>query len=86
MADSSARPVPHADEDPDLNSGFRAFPRDVALQYTHQLPPGFSCVTTITMAFLMNGYRVEFVPIDYETQASRNSTGGRTPMRCRSSG
>ena len=57
---------------PDLNSGFRAFRRDVALQYTHQLPPGFSCVTTITMAFLMNGYRVDFVPIEYETRAGRS--------------
>ena len=57
---------------PDLNTGFRAFRRDVALQYTHQLPPGFSCVTTITMAFLMNGYRVEFVPIDYEPRAGES--------------
>jgi len=54
---------------PDLNSGFRAMRRDVALQYTHQLPAGFSCVTTITMAFLMNGYRVMFTPIAYETRA-----------------
>lgn len=54
---------------PDLNSGFRAFRRDVALQYTHQLPPGFSCVTTITMAFLMNGYSVEYTPIEYATRA-----------------
>lgn len=54
---------------PDLNSGFRAFRRDVGLQYTHQLPNGFSCVTTITMAFLMNGYRVDYTPIDYETRA-----------------
>lgn len=54
---------------PDLNSGFRAFRRDVALQYTHQLPAGFSCVTTITMAFLMNGYSVKFTPIDYATRA-----------------
>ena len=54
---------------PDLNSGFRAFRRDVALQYTHQLPVGFSCVTTITMAFLMNGYSVGFTPIDYQPRA-----------------
>lgn len=54
---------------PDLNSGFRAFRRDVALQYTHQLPAGFSCVTTITMAFLMNGYSVEYTPIEYATRA-----------------
>ena len=33
---------------PDLNSGLRAFRRDVALPYLRLLPPGFSCVTTIT--------------------------------------
>ena len=46
--------------------------RDVALQFTHQLPSGFSCVTTITMAFLMNGYRVDYTPIDYEKRAGRS--------------
>ncbi|MCP3975846.1 MAG: glycosyltransferase family 2 protein [bacterium] len=50
---------------PDLNSGFRAFRRDVALQFLHLLPTGFSCVTTITMTFLSNGYSVKYVPIDY---------------------
>jgi glycosyltransferase involved in cell wall biosynthesis len=50
---------------PDLNSGLRAFRRDVGMQYVHQLPPGFSCVTTLTMAFLGNGYSVRYVPIDY---------------------
>ena len=57
---------------PDLNTGFRAFRRDVAVQYTHQLPPGFSCVTTITMAFLMNGYQVRFVPIEYKARAGES--------------
>lgn len=50
---------------PDLNSGLRVFRRAVALQYLHMLPPGFSCVTTITMSFLANGYSVKYVPIDY---------------------
>lgn len=50
---------------PDLNSGLRAFRRDVALQYLYLLPRGFSCVTTITMAFLANGYSVRYVPVDY---------------------
>ena len=54
---------------PDLNSGFRAFRRDVALQYLHLLPVGFSCVTTITMTFLANGYSVHYVPIDYAERA-----------------
>ncbi|MEZ5165584.1 MAG: hypothetical protein R2695_03485 [Acidimicrobiales bacterium] len=57
---------------PDLNSGFRAFRRDVALQYTHQLPAGFSCVTTITMAFLMNGYEVAYTPIEYRARAGES--------------
>lgn len=54
---------------PDLNSGFRAFRRVVAGQYLHLLPPGFSCVTTLTMSFLSNGYSVRYMPIDYSTRA-----------------
>lgn len=57
---------------PDLNSGFRAFRRDVGLQYTHLLPTGFSCVTTLTVTFLMDGYRVAYVPITYRTRAGRS--------------
>ncbi len=49
----------------DLNSGLRAFRRDVAMQYVHHLPAGFSCVTTLTMSFLANGYSVRYIPIDY---------------------
>jgi len=54
---------------PDLNSGLRAFRRDVAMQYVHHLPAGFSCVTTLTMSFLANGYQVKYVPIDYFPRA-----------------
>jgi glycosyltransferase involved in cell wall biosynthesis len=54
---------------PDLNSGLRAFRADVARQYLHLLPKGFSCVTTITMAFLANGYSVKYVPIEYSQRA-----------------
>lgn len=50
---------------PDLNSGFRAFRKDVAEQFLYMLPRGFSCVTTITMSFLTNGYSVKYVPIEY---------------------
>ncbi|MCU1455347.1 MAG: hypothetical protein JWN46_3493 [Acidimicrobiales bacterium] len=53
----------------DLNSGLRAFRRDVALQYVSQLPPGFSCVTTITMTFLAHGYSVKYWPIEYRERA-----------------
>jgi len=50
---------------PDLNSGLRAFRRSVAYQYLYLLPRGFSCVTTLTLAFLNNGYSIKYVPIDY---------------------
>ena len=50
---------------PDLNSGLRAFRRQVALPYLRLLPPGFSCVTTITLAFLSNQHDVRYVPIEY---------------------
>jgi polyisoprenyl-phosphate glycosyltransferase len=56
-------------EIPDLNSGLRAFRRDVGMQYVHHLPAGFSCVTTLTMSFLANGYSVKYVPIDYRPRA-----------------
>jgi glycosyltransferase involved in cell wall biosynthesis len=56
-------------EIPDLNSGLRAFRKDVATQYLHLLPKGFSCVTTLTMSFIANGYSVKYIPIDYAERA-----------------
>jgi glycosyltransferase involved in cell wall biosynthesis len=57
---------------PDLNSGLRAMRVEVARQFVHLLPRGFSCVTTITMAFLSNGYSVKYVPIDYARRAGKS--------------
>lgn len=57
---------------PDLNSGFRAFHRRSALPYLHLLPDGFSCVTTLTLAFLSDGRLVRYVPIDYFPRAGRS--------------
>lgn len=54
---------------PDLNSGLRAFRRDVSLPYLRLLPPGFSCVTTITLAFLSNQHTVDYIPIKYAKRA-----------------
>lgn len=66
---------------PDLNSGLRAFRADVARQYLHLLPTGFSCVTTITMAFLANGYSVKYVPIDYAARAGQSKFHWRRDTR-----
>jgi glycosyltransferase involved in cell wall biosynthesis len=57
---------------PDLNSGLRAFRRSVAFQYLYLLPRGFSCVTTLTLAFLNNGYSVKYIPIDYYPRAGES--------------
>ncbi|WP_067605965.1 glycosyltransferase family 2 protein [Nocardiopsis listeri] len=54
---------------PDLNSGLRVFRRDVARPYLRLLPPGFSCVTTITLAFLSNQHQIRYVPIEYAKRA-----------------
>src|SRR6266704_1198427 len=40
--------------------------------YLRLLPPGFSCVTTITLAFLSNGHQIKYVPIDYFKRAGRS--------------
>jgi len=59
-------------EIPDLNSGFRAMRRDVADQFLHLLPDGFSHVTTMTMAFLTNGYSVKYIDIEYAPRAGES--------------
>jgi glycosyltransferase involved in cell wall biosynthesis len=59
-------------EIPDLNSGLRVFKRSVAAPYLRLLPPGFSCVTTITLAFLCNGHAIRYLPVDYAKRAGRS--------------
>ena len=58
---------------PDLNSGFRAFKREIALRYLNILPNTHSWVSTITLAFLSDGYTVAYVPIDYYPRKGRSS-------------
>ncbi len=54
---------------PDLNSGLRAFRRDVSLPFLRLLPPGFSCVTTLTLSFLSNQHAIDYLEIDYAKRA-----------------
>ncbi|MCA9448026.1 MAG: glycosyltransferase family 2 protein, partial [Candidatus Omnitrophica bacterium] len=56
----------------DLNSGLRAFRRDLAMKYFHLFPDGFSFTTTITLASLCDGHRVEFIPIDYTKRSGKS--------------
>lgn len=50
---------------PDLNTGLKAFKRTTMLPWLWVVPDGFSCVTTMTLAFLTNGHPVAYVPIEY---------------------
>jgi glycosyltransferase involved in cell wall biosynthesis len=57
---------------PDLNSGLRAFRRDVVLQYFPILPDQFSWTTTITLAMHCDKYAVSYLPIDYRERRGRS--------------
>ncbi len=54
---------------PDLNSGLRAFRREVSLPYLRLLPAGFSCVTTLTIAFLSNQHDIRYIDTAYAKRA-----------------
>lgn len=57
---------------PDLNSGLRAFKRDIAVSYFRLLPAGFSFTTSITLAMLANDYNVLYMPVDYYQRTGRS--------------
>ena len=50
---------------PDLNTGLKAFKRDLMVHYFWCIPDGFSCVSSMTLAFLCNGHSVHYVPCNY---------------------
>lgn len=63
---------------PDLNSGFRAFRKDVAKLFLHILPNSFSFTTTLTLALFKEGYNIAYVPI---TTTPRIGTSTVHPIR-----
>jgi glycosyltransferase involved in cell wall biosynthesis len=50
---------------PDINSGLRAMRRDVVLKFFDIASDRFSFTTTVTLAFMLNGYLVKYVPVKY---------------------
>lgn len=58
---------------PDLNSGLRAFRRELALRYLSILPTTHSWVSTITLAFLSDQHAVTWVPVDYYPRKGRST-------------
>lgn len=53
---------------PDLNSGLRVFRRAALMEILEELPSGFSCTSTATLAALNRGQTVRFMPIDYRAR------------------
>ena len=58
---------------PDVNSGLRAFKRDVILRHLHLMPSGFSFSTTSTFALLKSGRPVKWVPIKAKRRIGASS-------------
>jgi glycosyltransferase involved in cell wall biosynthesis len=57
---------------PDLNSGLRAFRRDVVQQYFPVLSNRFSFTTTVTLAYMADDYHVVYHPINYYERIGRS--------------
>ncbi len=57
---------------PDLNSGFRLMRREVVRNFYNILPNGFSFTTTITLAMFSAGFRVKYVPINYNKREGKS--------------
>lgn len=63
---------------PDLNSGFRAFKKDIVSKYLHLCPNGFSFSTTITLSLLCEGYDIKFIPIKAHKRVGKSTVSIRT--------
>jgi glycosyltransferase involved in cell wall biosynthesis len=53
---------------PDVNSGFRVFSRSIVMKYFNQLCDTFSFTTSLTLAYMMTGRFVTYVPISYDAR------------------
>lgn len=50
---------------PDINSGFRVFSRQTVIHHLDHLCDTFSFTTSLTLAYMMTGRFVNYVPIEY---------------------
>ena len=57
---------------PDINTGLKAFKRDIMLHYLWAIPDGFSCVTSMTLAFICNGHNVKDIPTKYYNRIGKS--------------
>lgn len=58
---------------PDLNCGFRCFPKKTIMKYIHLLPDGFSASSTSTLIMIKRGYRLGWFPIISEARVGTST-------------
>lgn len=56
----------------DINSGLRIMKKTIVNRYLHILPDGFSFTATITLAMLLDSYKIKYVSIDYYKRAGKS--------------
>jgi glycosyltransferase involved in cell wall biosynthesis len=56
---------------PDINSGLRVFRRDTVLPYFQHLCDTFSFTTSLTLAYMMTGKFVAYLPMDYHSRIGK---------------
>lgn len=56
---------------PDINSGLRVFSRDTIREYFPHLCNTFSFTTSATLAYMMTGRSVTYLPIDYHKRIGK---------------
>jgi glycosyltransferase involved in cell wall biosynthesis len=57
---------------PDINSGLRVFKRSTVMEYYDHLCDTFSFTTSMTLAYMMTGKFVAYVPIGYNMRVGRS--------------
>lgn len=57
---------------PDLNTGLKAFKKKEMMPFLWLIPDGFSCVTTMTLAFMANDLPVAYVPVGYRERIGKS--------------
>jgi len=56
----------------DVNSGFRLIKKSIVEKYSSILPNAFSFTSSITLAMLLDGHKIKYVPIRYSKRRGRS--------------
>lgn len=56
----------------DLNTGLKAFKKEKLMPYLHLVPPGFSCVTTMTLIAYCTGQKVSYISTHYKLRVGNS--------------